>query len=132
MWGSVARIAVVDDSKLIRAFAEAALKKAGHEVISIEPESLQGTLDALLEGKPDLMILDHSMPAFQGPSLVRACFEKPELSGVKVIILTALRDEAMTERMKKLGVDCVLHKPILHEDLTEAVARMLGGAPKGV
>ena len=128
--GFVARIAVVDDSKLIRVFAEAALQKAGHEVITIEPNSLQSTLEALLEGKPDLLLLDHSMPAFQGPSLVRACFENPELSRVKVIILTALHDEEMVDRMKKLGVDCVLHKPIQHEDLTKAVTRLLGDAPE--
>ena len=126
----MARIAVVDDSKLVRVFAEAALKKAGHEVLLIDPESLHATMDALIEGKPDLMIIDHSMPAFQGPSLVRACFERPDLSKVKVIILTALHDEAMTVRMQKLGVACVLHKPILHEDLTLAVEQALAAPPK--
>jgi len=128
--GPVARIAVVDDSKLVRVFVAAALHKAGHEVLLIEPDSLQGTLEALLAGKPDLMILDHSMPAFQGPSLVRACFEHPELSKVKVLILTALHDETMSERMTKLGVNGVLHKPIRHEDLTEAVEKVLGDLPR--
>ena len=118
---------MVDDSKLVRVFAAAALQKAGHEVILIEPDSLQATLEALVEGQPNLMILDHSMPAFQGPSLVRACFEHPGLSGIKVIMLTAFHDDTMAERMKKLGVDSVLHKPIGHEDLIKAVARMLGG-----
>lgn len=126
----MARIAVVDDSKLARVFAAAALKKAGHEVILIEPDSLQDALAALLAGRPDLLLLDQSMPAFQGPSLVRACFEHPDLAGIKVIILTALRDEAMTERMRKLGVACVLNKPILHEELTEAVERVLATPPR--
>lgn len=126
----MARIAVVDDSRLARVFAEAALRKAGHAVLLIEPTSLAGTLEALVQGMPDLLILDHSMPAFQGPSLVRACFEHPALARVKVIMLTALRDEEMNERMRKLGVDCVLHKPILHEDLTEAVARTLAAPPR--
>ncbi len=96
----------------------------------IEPESLQGTVDALVEGKPDLLILDHSMPAFQGPSLVRACFEHPDLSGIKVIILTAFHDEDIAVRMQKLGVACVLHKPILHGDLTLAVEQALAAPPK--
>jgi DNA-binding response OmpR family regulator len=126
----VARIAVVDDSKLVRVFAEAALKKAGHEVLLIVPDSLQATMDALVAGKPDLMLLDHSMPAFQGPSLVRACFEHPDLAKVKVIILTAFHDEAMTVRMEKLGVACVLHKPILDGDLTLAVEQALATPPK--
>jgi two-component system invasion response regulator UvrY len=127
----VARIVVVDDSKLVRVFVAAALEKAGHEVILIEPDSLQGTVEALLEGKPDLMIVDHSMPAFQGPSLVRACFEHPGLSMVRVIMLTAFHDDTMAERMLKLGVQTILHKPIRHEDLTEAVNRMLADPPRG-
>lgn len=121
----MARIAVVDDSKLIRTFLEAALRKAGHEVLLVEPDSLQTTLEALIAGRPDLMILDHSMPAFQGPSLVRACFEHPVLAGIRVLILTALHDEVMAGRMQKLGVDVILHKPIRHEELTATVDRLL-------
>jgi CheY-like chemotaxis protein len=127
----VARIAIVDDSKLARVFAAAALRKAGHEVLLIEPESLQTTLDALVEGAPDLLLLDHAMPAFQGPSLVRACFQHPELSRIRVIILTAFHDEAIADRMAKLGVDQVLHKPIPHEALTGAVEAVLALPPKG-
>ena len=125
---TVARIAVVDDSKLVRVFVAATLEKAGHEVLLIEPESLQATMDALIEGKPNLMVLDHSMPAFQGPSLVRACFEHPELSGIKVIILTAFHDEAISERMQRLGVACVLHKPISPLELNKAVAALIEGS----
>jgi CheY-like chemotaxis protein len=121
----MARIAVVDDSRLARTFAEAALQRVGHDVLLLDPRSLSGTLEALVHWKPDLLILDHSMPAFQGPSLVRACFEHPDLAKVKVVMLTAFHDEAMEERMRKLGVDCVLHKPILHEVLTEVVGRTL-------
>jgi len=126
----VARIAVVDDSKLARVFAAAALRKAGHDVLLIEPESLQATVDALVEGAPDLLLLDHAMPAFQGPSLVRACFQHPELSRIRVIILTAFHDEAIAERMTKLGVDLVLHKPLPHEELTGAVETVLARSPR--
>jgi hypothetical protein len=36
----------------------------------------------------------------------------------------------MTLRMEKLGVACVLHKPILHGDLTLAVEQALATPPK--
>lgn len=125
------RIAIVDDSKLIRVFAAAALQKAGHEILQVEPDSFQNVLDTLIEWKPALIVLDQSMPAFQGPSLIRACFEHPELSTIKVLILTALHDEIMADRMKKLGVETILYKPIPYETLIEAVNRMLQGPPKG-
>ncbi len=126
----MACIAVVDDSRLIRVFAATALRKAGHEVLQIEPDSLQAVLDALTVAKPDLLVLDHAMPAFEGARLVRTCFEDPELSKIKILILTATHDEAMAERMKHLDVGAILHKPVRHEDLTEAVDRMLQGPPK--
>lgn len=121
----MARIAVVDDSKLARVFAVAALQKHGHEVFEIEPDSLDAVLKALIEWKPDLMILDYAMPGFQGPSLVRACVERPELSEMKVMMLTAFHDEAVAARMRKLGVGTILHKPIRHEDLARSIDSML-------
>ncbi|HEX4844844.1 MAG TPA: response regulator [Geothrix sp.] len=126
----MARIAVVDDSKLARAFAAAALSKTGHRVILIEPKSLQLTLGELVKWAPDLILLDCSMPAFQGPSLVRACFELPGLSLVKVIILTAFQDKAIAQRMTKLGVDRVLYKPISPRDLSEAVEEAVARPPR--
>lgn len=126
----MARIAVVDDSKLVRVFVIAALHKAGHETVEIDPESLRSVLETLIEEKPDLVVLDHSMPAFEGPSLVRACFEHPDLCSLKVLILTSLHDEAMVERMKNLGVGAYLHKPITPEALAEGVDQALRQPPK--
>ena len=43
------RIAIVDDSRLARAFAAAALRAKGHEVVEIEPNSLFEILRVLRE-----------------------------------------------------------------------------------
>jgi two-component system chemotaxis response regulator CheY len=128
----VARIAVVDDSKLVRVFVIATLRKAGHETLEIDPDSLQSVLDTLIQEKPDLVVLDHSMPAFEGPSLVRTCFEHPELCTLKVLILTSLHDDLISERMKNLGVGAYLHKPISPEALAESVDRVLNQPPKAL
>ncbi len=127
----MALVAIVDDSRLARMFAATALRKHGHEVIEIQPDTLPETLAILLERRPELLVLDHAMPAFQGPTLVRACFDDRRLAAIKVVMLTAFHDEAVAVRMAKLGVHAVLHKPILHEALTAAVDRVLAGEPPG-
>lgn len=123
----MALIAIVDDSKLARVFSAAALKKLGHELLEIEPTSLFGVLGVLKERRPDVMVVDYLMPGCPGPSLVRACHEDPELSGIKVVMLTAHHEEEVQGRMANLGVQAVLHKPVDPKVLEGAVAGLLGG-----
>jgi len=121
----VALVAIVDDSRLARVFAAAALKQGGHDVVEIEPAGLSQVMDTLRDLKPALLVLDQQMPTFSGSSLVRACFEDDALSSVKVLMLTAQRDEELEHRMAKLGVHAVLHKPISPMDLNRAVAKLV-------
>ncbi|NWJ39926.1 MAG: response regulator [Geothrix sp.] len=124
----MAVIAIVDDSRLARSFVAASLKQTGHEVAEIEPVSLGQVLESLRDLRPELLVLDQQMPTFSGSSLVRACFEDDLLSTVKVMMLTAHRNEDLEHRMEKLGVHAVLHKPISPVDLNTAVAALIGEA----
>lgn len=121
----MALVAIVDDSKLARVFAAASLKHAGHEVAEVEPTGLAEVLEILRNLKPDLMVLDQLMPGFSGSSLVRACFEDDLLESLRVVMLTALHDEAMDHRMEKLGVHAILYKPISPSELARTVAEVL-------
>lgn len=121
----MALIAIVDDSRLARLAAAAALKHAGFDVVELEPTGLHEVLEALKTRRPDLLLLDQVMPTFSGASLVRACFEDDVLSTLKVLMLTAHHDENLEHRMANLGVHTVLHKPIEPLELTEAVTRLL-------
>jgi CheY-like chemotaxis protein len=123
----MALIAIVDDSKLARVFNAAALKKLGHELLEIEPVSLFDVLGILKQKKPDLMLVDYLMPNCPGASLVRACHEDPALSQIKVIMLTAHREEEIQGRLTNLGVQHVLHKPVDPKVLEEAVTHLLEG-----
>jgi CheY-like chemotaxis protein len=125
----MALIAIVDDSKLARLFASAALSGAGFEIAEVEPSELAAVLQNLRRLQPDLLVVDHNMPAFAGPTLVRACFEDDLLSTLKVVMLTAHHDEEMRRRMEKLGIHAVLHKPISPQELIDTVARITGPAP---
>ncbi len=121
----MALIAIVDDSRLARAYAAASLRQAGHEVAEVEPESLGLVMATLRDLKPSLLILDQQMPSFSGSSLVRTCFEDDALASLKVVMLTAHMEEDMEHRMEKLGVHAVLHKPISPPELNKAVAALV-------
>ncbi len=121
----MARVAIVDDSRMARAFVRATLEAAGHEVAEVIPTEVPAVVAALQAWRPDLVILDQAMPGCEGPSLVRACFEAEGLVEVPLLLLTAQRDPELAVRMRKLGVQEVMHKPVSASGLLAGVAALI-------
>jgi two-component system phosphate regulon response regulator PhoB len=118
-------IMIVDDSRLARTYTAACLRKDGHEVQEVEPTSIFDVLKAVKESVPDLLIMDFLMPNCPGNSLVRVCLEDPDLHSMRVLVLTAHRDDAVTERFKNLGVAEVMFKPFEPQALADTVDALL-------
>ena len=123
----MARIAIVDDSRLARVFAAAALRARGHEVVEVEPESLFRVLAVLREAPVDLLLLDLLMPNCPGESLVRACREDPALNTLPVLVLSAHRDDDALRRMQQQGLSGFLLKPLDAAALVAKVQETLAG-----
>ncbi|HEX9080848.1 MAG TPA: response regulator [Holophagaceae bacterium] len=123
----MARIAIVDDSRLARLFAAAALKARGHDVVELEPESLFSVLKALREAPVDLLMVDLLMPGCPGESLVRACREDPALSSLPVLVVSAHRDDEALRRMQQQGLSGFLLKPLDAAALVAKVQEALAG-----
>ena len=121
----MALIAVVDDSRLARTFTATCLKKAGHEVIEIDPISLFDVLKTLKENPPEMILTDFLMPGCPGASLVRACREDETLSEVWIIVITAHRDDDVKQRLDRMGKVSFLHKPFESQALQAMVAEYL-------
>jgi CheY-like chemotaxis protein len=120
-------IAIVDDSRLARTFNAAALKKLGHEILQVEPTSLGTVLGILRERKPDLLLMDYLMPDCPGPALARACFEDEVLGDMKLVMLTAHREEEEVHGdLEMLGVKCILHKPADPKAIEEVINALMG------
>ena len=115
----MAKILVIDDSKMMRLFLRRSLEKAGYEVEEWVPMSAMEVPDYITNSAPDLIISDYQMPGCNGTSLARMV-KKSNLQ-VPLLILTAFRDEEMESGLLKLGVHRVLSKPIDAETLGHAV-----------
>ena len=117
------RIAIVDDSRLVRAFASAALRAQGHETVEVEPTSLFEVLKVLRETPVDLLLADFLMPECPGESLVRACREDAALRNLPILVVSAHRDDISLQRMQQLGISGFLLKPV---DASTLVAKVAG------
>jgi len=119
------RIAIVDDSRLVRTFNAAALHSQGYETVKVEPTSLLEVLNALRETPVDLLVADLLMPDCPGESLVRACREDAVLRDLPVLIVSAHRDDASLLRMQQMGISGFLLKPVHSSALVAKVAEVL-------
>jgi DNA-binding response OmpR family regulator len=121
----MARIAIVDDSRLARTFTVSCLKKQGHELQEIDPTGIFDVLKILKGNPPDLLLMDYLMPNCPGMSLVRTVREDLTLKTTKILVITAHRDEEVQERLSHLGADAFLHKPFEPQALVDAVQELL-------
>ncbi|HEX6712209.1 MAG TPA: response regulator [Thermoleophilaceae bacterium] len=124
----MAQVLVVDDADKIRAVVRKILEKAGHEVV--EAANGREGLRVLYEVKPDLVLLDVSMPDMDG---WQALERIRELTSVPILMVTAL--DAPPQRVRGLrgGADDYIVKPFDPDELLARIDTALrhaaGGGP---
>jgi DNA-binding response OmpR family regulator len=112
----MAQVLVVDDADKIRALVRRILEGAGHDVL--EARNGRDCLRVLYAEKPDLVMLDVSMPDMDGWTALERI---RELTWVPVLMLTA--HDAPPDRVRGLraGADDYIVKPF---DPDELLARI--------
>jgi two-component system, cell cycle response regulator DivK len=80
---------------------------------------------------PDLVITDLSLPGMDGFQLVESLRAREDTRRIPVICLSGYGDETFLERARSLGIERVLLKPCLPDDLAMEVDRVLRDAEKG-
>lgn len=101
------KILIADDSEFMRKLLKDVLVKVGYNNF-IEAENGKEALEKYKKEKPDLVLLDIIMPDVDGIGVL----EKLSKSDVdKVIIVSAVGQEKMQDKAKKLGVKYYIVKP---------------------
>jgi two-component system cell cycle response regulator len=122
------KILTVDDSKTVRLIVAKAFKK--FDCIVLEAANgADGLTVAALE-KPDVILLDYTMPVLDGADMVTVLNSDPELKTIPVVMLTALSARETLARMASLGVRDYLIKPFKEDALIERVGRIVTLNPK--
>jgi len=103
------KVLLVDDDPVIRNFLQQTLQQAGY-LCSEASNGRQGLQMALSE-KPDLMIVDKSMPEMDGFSLIRALRESAVGRGIYILLLTSQNDDHQLVEAFAAGADDFLSKP---------------------
>lgn len=120
----VINIAIIDDHKIVRQGLKELLEKIGPYKVSHQFESGVDFLEALpITDKPDIYILDYSMPVLNGIEVLKELEKRDE--EYKVLLLTQHFDEAIIDAAYHHGARGFLHKNCTSQDIKFAIENII-------
>lgn len=117
-----ARIMLVDDTAFMRRMLRDILTKEGFEIVA-EAQNGREAVEGYRETRPDLVVMDITMPEMDGIAAVREIIEEdPE---ARIMMCSALgQQEMVTESLEAGALDFVM-KPFLPNKVLETVHKVL-------
>jgi CheY-like chemotaxis protein len=124
------QILVADDQEGHRKLLDLLLSIEGYDLTMVEDG--REALAWLQQHTPDLAILDVAMPFVNGLEVADRMRRVSRLKGVKIIVLTAARDERTREMARLAKVDALILKPLEGKDFRAIVKSVLAGEPQTI
>ena len=119
----MAKVMICDDAAFMRMMIKDILTKNGYE-IAAEAENGQKAVENYPEAKPDLVLMDITMPEMDG---IEALKKIKELDpNAKVIMCSAMGQQAMVIEAIQSGAKDFIVKPFQAERVLEAVKKVVG------
>ena len=118
-----ARILVVDDEPDLVSTIQCRLQWCKCQVITAV--NGQEGLEKAASEKPDLILLDNSMPVMDGPEMLERLKKDPELRDIPVIMCTALCEAQDIAKVSAYGIADYVTKPFDFTELMEKIAGIL-------
>ena len=121
----MARILVVEDNPTNMKLAITLLESAGHSVLTAVDAEAGLTL-ARAE-KPDLILMDIQLPGMDGLEATAELKRDDATRAIPVIALTALAMKGDEERIRAVGCDGYIAKPMRYKEFQATIAAQLQG-----
>lgn len=119
----MANILLVDDAAFMRMMLKDILTKNGYTVVG-EAENGLKAIDKYRELKPDLALMDITMPEMDGLQALKKI--KGEWPDAKVVMCSAMGQQAMVIDAIQSGARDFIVKPFQPDRVLEAVKKVVG------
>ena len=116
------KVLVVEDHADSREMLAIALSSEGYSVITSEDG--QEGLDIARRERPDIVISNLNMPNLDGMEMIQQLRQEPDLAGVIIVVLSAVRTEN-PEALINAGVNAVMSKPVEFTKLLQTITDAL-------
>ena len=127
--GTPARVVVADDDADIRALVAIAMRRAGIELVG-EAAAGDAALELVRTHRPEIVILDVSMPGMTGLEVTRELRADSALDGIRVFLLSAGVTEAAIQAGRDAGADEYLIKPFSPRELAVRISEAIAAWAK--
>lgn len=120
--GGSGKVLVVDDEKDLRSIVVSMLHELGYE--TFQTGSGEDALSLYSIQKPDVVLLDYSMPGFSGLEVYDALMKMdPE---VKVILVSGKIDALLKNMAEERSIQNLLQKPYMMDELAALLHELMG------
>jgi CheY-like chemotaxis protein len=118
-----ALVLVVDDSADTRHLYATHFRHRGFRALTAADGDT--AIDTATHREPDLIVMDLAMPRVSGISAAHHLKHNPRTRKIPIILLTGYGHRAIHEGALEMGVDLLLTKPCLPENLEHEVRQLL-------
>jgi len=119
------KILIVDDDRASRVLARTMLQACEEPIHVMEAIGGQQALRMIEANHPDLVLLDILMPDIDGVSICHSLKRDPQTRAMKILMVTARRDERMIRAGLLAGADDYITKPFTRQQFLTAVTRLI-------
>ena len=121
---AAASILIVDDDRVLSTLVASLLREKGYKTL-LAFDAVQAMMVAMRRPPVNAIVLDVNMPGGSGEETLKKLKDSTRTSDIPVIILSGSIDDAGRERVRKLGAVAVLAKPLVPEELFQALGSAL-------
>jgi excisionase family DNA binding protein len=118
------RVLVVDDDpQVVELFVDVLAGDGRFEVCTAQTGYDAGVMTQ--QFRPDVVVLDYMLPDINGNVVCRTIRDNPELSHIKILIISGMVNPAEIEQLKEAGADDFIRKPFNIETVVERIVELV-------
>lgn len=121
-------ILTIDDAKAVRLLVAKVL--GPFECEATEAANGFNGFFAIERARPDLIVLDLSMPVMNGVDMLERLKGSPELADIPVLMLPSRGDHAIIPQLPSMGAADILMKPFTETALLEKIRTLVKLKPR--
>jgi len=114
---------VDDDPEIIELFTDVLKDDGRFEVATAQTGYDAGVMTQ--QFKPDVVVLDYMLPDINGNVVCRTIRENPELSRIKILIISGVVNPSDIDRLMQAGADDFIKKPFNIESVVQRILELV-------